>query len=154
MSPTNPVQTYFDALIESAETVRAAVEKSTERTSEFSKLASAEIAGAQREALELSKKLAAAPSDATGAYAALMESAVAVQSRALRVGKLAYEHAAVAGADVQQSFEQLTAAGRTTAEAAIALSQNWVTAAPVADAWRKSFEAFIPATAPVAKAAK
>lgn len=156
MTPTNTqgaaVKSYFDAISESADALRAAAEQSAERTGSFSKQAGEEFASAQREALELSKKIAAAPTDVTGAYAALMESAVASQARALRVGKLAYEHAAGSGTDVQQSFEQLTAAGRASAEAALSLSQEWASAAPFADAWRASFEAFMPAAA--AKAAK
>lgn len=145
------VKSYFDALIQSADALRAAADQSTERTGQFSKQAGEEFASAQRETLELSKKLAASPTDATGAYAAMMESAVASQARALRVGKLAYEHAASTGADVQQNFEQLTAAGRATAEAALSISQEWSSAAPFADAWRASFEAFMPAAAAAKK---
>ncbi|MEX2228897.1 MAG: hypothetical protein WEB13_04580 [Dehalococcoidia bacterium] len=151
MSPTakqtDRVQVYFDALIKSADALRSAAATSTDRNGQFAKQASDEFSNAQRDTLELSKKLAAAPTDATMAYAAFMESAVAAQARALRVGKLAYEHAAGTGADVQQSFEQLTAASRAAAEAALALSQEWASVAPVADAWRKGFEAFMPAAA-------
>ena len=144
MSQSDQVQSYFDALIEGYDALRALTEKAAERQSAFSKQLATELVTAQREALQLSKKLIADPSNTTVAYAAMLESAVSAQAHAVTVARIASEHAAGTGSDAQAGVEQFVAAVKKTAEAAGAPAQDWAKSMPFADAWKKGFEAFIP----------
>ena len=96
MAQNQATEQYFEALLASYDALTTAIEQANERGIGLSRQLLADVTSAQRDALNLARKVAANPNDMASAYSAIMESAVAAQSQALEYTKSAYEEAVAA----------------------------------------------------------
>ena len=156
MSANSQTEQYFNALLESYDALTRAIEQANERGLGLSRQLLAEVTAAQRQTLDLAKRVAADPSDMAAAYSAIMESAVAAQSQALDFTQTAYKEAVAASGEAREALDSLLNASRTAAEAALDLSREWQASNPWADLFQKGIESFTAATSatPAKKNAK
>ncbi|MFN0147683.1 MAG: hypothetical protein ACKVT1_14340 [Dehalococcoidia bacterium] len=152
MASTEPVQKYFDTLLESYDILVDAIDKANERGTKLSRQFSAEVVKGQREAIALGKKFASEPTDAGQFYTALLENTTAAQGRAMEFAQAAYQEAIAAGTDAREVMTKLAEANRETAKAAIEAAKSFSASNPFADAMQKGFQAFVQPTG--GKAAK
>ena len=146
MSANSQTEQYFNALLESYDALTRAIEQANERGLGLSRQLLAEVTAAQRQTLDLAKRVAADPSDMAAAYSAIMESAVAAQSHALDFTQSAYKEAVAASGEAREALDSLLNASRTAAEAALDLSREWQSSNPWADLFQKGIDSFTAAT--------
>lgn len=146
MSANSQTEQYFNALLESYDALTRAIEQANERGLGLSRQLLAEVTAAQRQTLDLAKRVAADPSDMAAAYSAIMESAVAAQSQALDFTQTAYKEAVAASGEAREALDSLLNASRAAAEAALDLSREWQASNPWADLFQKGIESFTAAT--------
>ncbi len=146
MSANSQTEQYFNALLESYDTLTRAIEQANERGLGLSRQLLAEVTAAQRQTLDLAKQVASNPSDMAAAYSAIMESAVAAQSQALDFTQTAYKEAVAASGEAREALDSLLNASRAAAEAALDLSREWQASNPWADLFQKGIESFTAAT--------
>ena len=146
MSANSQTEQYFNALLESYDTLTRAIEQANERGLGLSRQLLAEVTAAQRQTLDLAKQVASNPSDMATAYSAIMESAVAAQSQALDFTQTAYKEAVAASGEAREALDSLLNASRAAAEAALDLSREWQASNPWADLFQKGIESFTAAT--------
>ena len=141
-----PTDQYFDALLASYDALAQAIEQASERGVRLSRQLLTDVSAAQRKALELARQVATDPSDTADAYSAIMESAVAAQSRALDFTQMAYKEALAAGSEGREALDAVLSASRSAAEAALAISRDWQSTNPwaafVQSSLRKGMETF------------
>ncbi len=106
---------FFAALNDSYDALLNAIEAGSERGYRVSKGFIEEARKAQREAVELGKKVVEAPSDLAGFYGALVEATSKAQSRSL---ELAREWLGEAGKEARDAMQQLMKANQAAARAA------------------------------------
>jgi hypothetical protein len=147
-----PLQKYFDNLLTTYDILTEAVAKASERGLKISQQFATEVVAGQREAIALGKKLASEPTDVGQFYTAVLEATTAAQGRALTFAQANYQEALDAGTEARETFEKLVAANKETAESAIEAARSWAGANPMADALRRSWEAFNPETRQAEKA--
>lgn len=141
MPASEPVQKYFDALLNSYDILTDAVNKANDRGLKVSQQLAADVVKGQREAIELGKKIAATDApDAGQFYTAVLEATTAAQSRALAFTQAAYQEALGSGADARETIEKLVQANSATARAAMDATRSWSSANPLADVFRKNME--------------
>ena len=146
-----PIQKYFDALIETYDVLVDAVAKANERGMKVSAQLVKDVARGQREALELGKKVASEPTDMGGFYTSLLETATAAQGRALAFTQTAYQEALAAGTDARETIEKVVQVNRETTKLAMDAARSFATANPWGDVMKKGLEAFTPPAAKVKK---
>ncbi len=137
-----PIQKYFDALIETYDVLVDAVAKANERGMKVSAQLVKDVAKGQREALELGKKVAAEPTDMGGFYTSLLETATAAQGRALAFTQTAYQEALAAGTDARETVEKVVQVNRETTKLAMEAARSFASANPFGEMMKKSFETF------------
>ncbi len=145
-----PIQKYFDALIETYDVLVDAVAKANERGMKVSAQLVKDVAKGQREALELGKKVASEPTDMGGFYTSLLETATAAQGRALAFTQTAYQEALAAGTDARETVEKVVQVNRETVKLAMEAARSFASANPFGEMMKQGFEGFAPA-APKAK---
>jgi hypothetical protein len=148
MATSEPVQKYFDALLESYDILVDAVEKANERGLKVSRQFATDVIQGQRDAIQFGRKLASEPTDVGQFYTALLESTTEAQGRALNFAQAAYQEALAAGTDARETVEKLVSANQETAKAAIEAAQSFAGANPFVEAFRQNVEAFTGSTAP------
>ena len=146
MSANSQTEQYFNALLESYDALTRAIEQANERGLGLSRQLLAEVTAAQRQTLDLAKRVASDPSDMAAAYSAIMESAVAAQSQALDFTQTAYKEAVAASGEAREALDSLLNASRAAAEAALDLSREWQASNPWADLVQTGIESFTAAT--------
>ncbi len=151
---TEPVQKYFDTLLQNYDLLVEALEKANERGIKVSRQFASDLIAGQREAIELGKKLATEPGDLGRLSAALLEAATAAQGRALAFTQVAYQEAMAGGADTRELVQKLFEANRDTATAALEFARQWATANPMAEMFRKGFAPAQPAAQPAEKSTR
>ena len=140
---TNPeIERYFGALIESYDILTVALDKAGDRGIKTAKQLQRDLAKGQREALELSKKIAVDPSNVAVVWTGILEATVGAQSRALAFAQAAYQEAVATSSDARDTIEKLVNANRATADAAAELSRNWTAGNPFVEAFQKGLETF------------
>lgn len=154
MANSDPVQKYFDALLESYDILVDAIEKANERGLKVSRQFAADVVQGQREAIQLGKKIATEPTDIGQFYTAVLESSTEAQGRALNFAQVAYQEALAAGTDARETVEKLVSANQETAQAALEAAQSFAAANPFAEVVRKNMEAFTSAATPPRRARK
>ena len=140
------VSKYFDALLESYDILVDAVSRANERGLKVSQTLVSDVVKGQREAIELSRKLASEPADVGQFYTALLESATAAQGRVLTFAQNAYQEALAAGTDARETVEKLVEANRETTKAAVDAARTFATSNPLAESLVKNFESMMPKT--------
>ena len=145
---TDKAQTdkYFEALVASYEALTHAIEQANEPGLNISRQLLTDVTTAQRQALDLARRVAENPSDVVATYSAVMESAVAAQSQALDFTQSAYKEALAASSEAREALDSMLGASRTAAEAALALAREWQASNPWADLFQKGMESFGVAT--------
>ena len=142
MATTEPVQKYFDTLLQSYDILVEAVEKANERGAKLSRQFTSEVVKGQRDAIALGKKFASEPTDVGQFYTTLLENTTAAQGRAMEFAQAAYQEAVEAGTDARETMTKLAAANQETAKAAIEAARSFAGANPFAEVMQKGFEAF------------
>lgn len=136
------VEQYFDALIESYTALAEAVSGAGDRGVKVSKQLADDVMAGQREAIALSKQVAAEPANASQNYAALVQAMLAAQGRALSFARVAIEQSAEGGADARATIDRIAAANRAVVDSASALTQVWSKDNPLAAFWQQGMSAF------------
>lgn len=144
-----PIQKYFDALIESYDILVDAIDKANDRGMKVSKQFATDVVKGQREALEIGRKFADAPADGGAVYTALLEMTTAAQGRALAFAQTAYAEALGAGTDARDTVKKLVEANKETAKYATEAARTFMsTSNPFADVMKNSFEQFAKSVTP------
>ncbi len=146
MATNDQAQKYYDALIQSYDILTEAVATASERGLKITKQFAADVARGQREALELGRKLSAEPTDLAQFYAAVLEATTTAQGRALSFSQAAYQEAVGASTDTRDTIQKLVEVNREASQAAVKAVQTWTTANPFAESFKRTMEAFTPAT--------
>lgn len=154
MANNDQVQKYYDALIESYDILTDAIAKANERGLKISKQFATDVAQGQRQALELGRKLGAEPTDLGQFYTAVLEATTSAQGRALAFTQAAYQEAMGASTDTREIIQKLVEVNREASQAAVSAMQTWTTANPFAETFKRTMEAFTPATNGKAKKEK
>lgn len=110
---------YFDALTESYDAIIDAIKLGNERGFRLSNNLLAEAQKGQREAVELGKTMADAPTDISGTYKAMMESATKAQGRTLEFARQVFDELSQSREETRQVFEKVFTAQRAAGEAAV-----------------------------------
>lgn len=146
MPANDQVTKYYDALIESYDVLINAIEKANDRGLKISRQFATDVVKGQREAIELGRRLAAEPTDLSQFYTAVLEATTSAQGRALAFTQAAYQEALGASTDTRETIEKLVEVNREASQAAVQVAQTWFAANPMADSFRRTMEAFTPAT--------
>ncbi len=146
MATNDQVQKYYDALIESYDILTDAIATANERGLKITKQFAGDVAKGQREALELGRKLGGEPTDLAQFYTAVLEATTAAQGRALSFTQAAYQEAMGASTDTRETIQKLVEVNREASQAAVKAVQSWTTANPFAESFKRTMEAFTPAT--------
>jgi hypothetical protein len=154
MASNDQAQKYYDALIESYDILTGAIATAGERGIKITKQFASDVAKGQREALELGRKLSAEPTDIAQFYSAVLEATTAAQGRALSFTQVAYQEALGASTDTRDTIQKLVEVNREASKAAVKAVQNWTTANPFAESFKRTMEAFTAATNGKAKKEK
>lgn len=110
---------FFNALNESYDALLDAIEAGSERGYRVSKEFIEEARKAQREAVELGKKLVEAPTDLAGFYGALVEATSKAQSRTLELAREWLGKLGESGKEARDAIQKVMKANQAAARAAI-----------------------------------
>jgi len=110
---------FFDALNESYDALLGAVETGSERGYRVSKDFIEDARKAQREAVELGKKLVEAPTDVAGFYGALVEATSKAQSRTLELAREWLGGLGESGKEARDAIQKVMKANQAAARAAV-----------------------------------
>jgi len=109
---------FFDALNDSYDALLGAVEAGRERGYRVSKEFVAEARKAQRETVDLAKKLVEAPSDVAGFYGAVVEATSKAQSRTLELAREWLGELGESGKEARDAIQKVMKANQAAARAA------------------------------------
>jgi cellobiose-specific phosphotransferase system component IIA len=115
---------FFDALNESYDALLGAIEAGSERGYRVSKEFIQEARKAQREAVELGKKLVEAPTDLAGFYGALVEATSKAQSRTLDLAREWLGDLGESGKEARDAIQQVMKANQAAARAAVEATRS------------------------------
>lgn len=110
---------FFTALNDSYDALLGAIEAGSERGYRVSKDFIEEARKAQREAVDLGKKLVEAPTDVAGFYGALVEATSKAQSRTLELAREWLGGLGESGKDARDAIQKVMKANQTAARAAV-----------------------------------
>ena len=115
---------FFDALNESYDALLGAIEAGSERGYRVSKEFMQQARKAQREAVELGKKLVEAPTDLAGFYGALVEASSKAQSRTLELAREWLGEFGESGKGARDAIQQVMKANQAAARAAVEAARS------------------------------
>ncbi len=115
---------FFEALNEGSDALIDAVRAANDRGHRFSTALIEEAQEGQREAVELTKKWAAAPLDFLGFYSSLMETTTKAQGRALDVTRQWFGEMTDAQKETRELLEHMVSANRTAGEATVQVARG------------------------------
>jgi cell division septum initiation protein DivIVA len=110
---------FFDALNDSYDALLGAVEAGRERGYKVSKDFLEEARKAQREAMDLGKKLVEAPTDVAGFYGAVVEATSKAQSRSLELAREWLGELGDSGKEARDAMQKVVKANQAAARAAV-----------------------------------
>jgi len=110
---------FFDALNDSYDALLGAIEAGSERGYRVSKGFVDEARKAQREAVDLGKKLLEAPTDVAGFYGAVVEATSKAQSRTLELAREWLGELGDSGKDARDAMQKALKANQAAARAAV-----------------------------------
>jgi hypothetical protein len=126
MARTENVDKFFDAVNEVYDTLLDAVKSANDRGYRVSRKLIDEVEVGQREVLDLTRRIAAAPRDVSGFYAGAVRSVTDAQSRALDLTRQFLDEAADAGREGRDTFRKVIDANREAGQAAISATREVV----------------------------
>ena len=129
MPKSESQEKFFEALSDSYEAIIEAVKAGNERGYRFSKTLIEEAEKGQKEALELGKKWAAAPTDAPGLLGSLVEAMAKAQSRGLVLARDWLGELSESRTEVRDAFQRVVSANQAAAQAAVEAARGVVTSA-------------------------
>ena len=115
---------YFDALTDSYDAIIDAIKIGNERGFRLSNNLLAEAQKGQREAVDLGKKLAEDPTDISGYYKSMMESATKAQGRTLEFARQVFDELSTSRDETRQVFEKVFTSQRAAGEAAVEAARD------------------------------
>ena len=110
---------FFNALNESYDALLGAIDAGRERGYRVSKGFVEEARKAQREAVDLGKKLVEAPTDVAGFYGAVVEATSKAQSRTLELAREWLGELGDSGKDARDAIQKVMKANQAAARAAV-----------------------------------
>ena len=110
---------FFDALNDSYDALLGAIEAGRERGYRVSKDFMEEARKAQREAVDLGKKLVEAPTDVAGFYGAVVEATSKAQSRTLELAREWLGDLGDSGKEARDAMQKVMKANQAAARAAV-----------------------------------
>lgn len=110
---------FFSALNESYDALLGAIEAGRERGYRVSKDFVEEARKAQRETVDLGKKLVEAPTDVAGFYGAVVEATSKAQSRTLELAREWLGELGDSGKDARDAIQKVMKANQAAARAAV-----------------------------------
>jgi hypothetical protein len=110
---------FFDALNDSYDALLGAIEAGRERGYRVSKDFVEEARKAQREAVDLGKKLVEAPTDVAGFYGAVVEATSKAQSRTLELAREWLGDLGDSGKEARDAIQKVMKANQAAARAAV-----------------------------------
>lgn len=129
MAGNDAADKFFEAVNSSSDALIDVVRAANDRGHRVSTAVIEAAQEGQREAVELTRKWAAAPLDLFSIYSALVETTTKAQSRALDVTRQWFGEMADAQKETRQFVERLMNANRTASEASIDLARRAFTRA-------------------------
>lgn len=120
---------FFDALNDSYDALLEAIKAGTERGYRVSKDFIEQAQKAQREAVELGKKVVEAPTDLAGFYGTLVEATSKAQSRALELAREWLGELGDSGKEARDAIQQVLKANQAAARAAVEAARSGFTRA-------------------------
>jgi hypothetical protein len=115
---------FFNALNDSYDAVLEAARAGTERGYRISRELIEGAQKAQRESVELAKKLAEAPTDVAGFYGVLVEATSKAQSRALELAREWLGEMGDSGKEARDAIQQVMKANQAAARAAVEAARS------------------------------
>jgi cellobiose-specific phosphotransferase system component IIA len=115
---------FFNALNDSYDALLEAIRAGTERGYRVSKEFMEQAQKAQREAVELGKKVAAAPTDLAGFYGVVVEATSKAQSRALELAREWLGELGDSGKEARDAIQQVMKANQAAARAAVEAARS------------------------------
>ena len=136
----NEIGRFIDKIIENQGRFNKALSSARKHNSKITEMMTEQIVVGQREALELTKKVAASPSSYSENAKAMLEAAAEAQTRSLDFAKELYGEQVKAAESLRESVQTAMENSREAAEAAMELSRTWGANNPFADAFQKGLE--------------
>lgn len=136
------VERYLDALIANQGALSEALESARKRSLAASEKVSEALCTRQREALELTKKVAMKPDAFSENAKAMLKAATDAQSRALDFAKELYKEQTELGDEFRASWKSIFESSKEAAQAATDLARAWNTNNPMSEVVKKSVDNF------------
>jgi len=124
MAANPTAERFFNALSESYAAMLDAIKAGNERGYRVSSTLIEEARKGQREAIELGKKWAQAPTDIPALYGAVIELMTKAQSRALELAREWVDDLAESRQDAREVIRRVVNANRSAAEAAVEVARG------------------------------
>lgn len=134
---TSPMEQLLDAAIENQSQLDETLAGVRKHGIKIGELVAEQVQQSQREALELTKKVASNPSDFTASSSLMMDAAAEAQNRALEFTKNLYNEQMEAAKLARESMESMLERSREVAAATMQLGNWWAGKNPITDAWEK-----------------
>lgn len=131
---------FIDMIIENQGRFNEALESARKRGTKIAEMMSEQVIQGQREALELTKRVATNPNAFSENTKALLDAAAESQSRGLDFAKELYNEQVAATESMRESMQTVMESSREAAETAMELGRSWGANNPLAEAWQRGME--------------
>jgi len=126
MPKTETIDQFFGAVTEAYDSLLDAVKASNDRGHRLSRRLIEEVEKGQREAIELTRRLAGAPRDVAGFYSTAVRSLTDAQARALDLTRQLLDEAMETQQEARDTVARVIEANRNAGRAAIAATRETV----------------------------
>jgi len=126
MPRTETIDQFFGAVTEAYDSLLDAVKASNDRGYRVSRRLIEEVEKGQREAIELTRRLAGAPRDVAGFYSTAVRSVTDAQARALDLTRQLLDEAMETQQEARDTVARVIEANRNAGRAAIAATRETV----------------------------
>ena len=134
MSNAENIDKFFEAVNDSYDALLDAVKSANDRGYRVSRRLIDEVERGQRDAVDLTQRLASAPRDVTGFYTASVRNLTEVQGRTLDLTRQFLDELADGGREARDTVRKVVEANRDAGQAAISATREAVQrTAPVAE---------------------
>ncbi len=123
---TDNVDKFFDAVNEVYDTLLDAVKSANDRGYRVSRKLIDEVERGQREAIDLTRRLATSPRDVAGFYSSAVRSVTDAQGRALELTRQFLDEASDSGREARDTLRKVIEANRGAGQAAISATREVV----------------------------
>ena len=126
MSNKENIDKFFEAINDSYDALLDAVKTANDRGYRVSRRLIDEVERGQREAVDLTQRLASAPRDVSGFYTAAVRNVTEVQSRTLDLTRQFLDEVADSGREARDTVRKVVEANREAGQAAISATRDAV----------------------------